>query len=45
MEIRYTFAFIDNHNIIAVTIDISIPKVIIKPFSYLDFNAVDKYLK
>ena len=34
--------FIDNHSFIIATIDISVPKVNTKPFSYLDFNAVDK---
>ena len=34
--------FIDNHSIITATIDVSVPKVITKPFSFLDFNAVDK---
>ena len=33
--------FTDNHSIIIATIDISVPKMISKPFSYLDFNAVD----
>ena len=34
--------FIDNHRTNTDTVDISVPKVITKPFSYLDFNAVDK---
>ena len=34
--------FIDNHSIITATIDISVPKLNTKPFSFLDINAVDK---
>ena len=34
--------FIDNQSIITATIDISVPKVDTKPFSFLDFNAIDK---
>ena len=34
--------FIDNYSIITATIDISVPKLNTKPFSFLDFNAVDK---
>ena len=33
--------FIDNHSIITATIDVSVPKFIAKPFSYLDFKSVD----
>ena len=35
-------SFIDNHSIITAIIDISVPKVNTKPFSFLDFNAVNK---
>ena len=34
--------FINNHSIITVTIDVSVPKFIAKPSSYLDFKSVDK---
>ena len=34
--------FIDNHSIITATIDVSVPKFITKPFSYLDFKSVNK---
>ena len=34
--------FMDNHSITTATIDISVPKVNSKPFSFLDFNAIDK---
>ena len=33
--------FIDNHSIITATIDVSVPKFIAKPFSYLDFKSVN----
>ena len=34
--------FIDNHSIITATIDVSVPKFIAKPFSYLDYKSVNK---
>ena len=33
--------FTDNHSIITATIDVFVPKLIAKPFSYLDFKSVN----